>query len=138
MEECMTRVSTRLASKEVRYMTYCRLRLEHLLEENGRKLTAAKSKERDGKILARLLNASLVLKDTSSMTVEVLKGATKLLRRRQPEVADFLRSGTKCWHNWRSGWRTRLSCEDLMLLLCFYAFCKGGRGGSMRDYGSWR
>ena len=93
MEECMTRVSTRLASKEVRYMTYCRLRLEHLLEENGRRLAAAKSKERDCKILARLLsmNASLVPKDTSSITVEVLKGATKLLRRRQLEVADFLR-----------------------------------------------
>ena len=75
MEECMTRVSTRLASKEVRYMTYCRLRLEHLLEENGRKLATAKSKERDGKILARLLNASLVPKDTSSMTADVLKGA---------------------------------------------------------------
>ena len=74
MDECMTRVSTRLASKEVRYMTYCRLQLEHLLEENGRKLAAAKSKERDGKILARLLNASLVPKDTSSITVEVLKG----------------------------------------------------------------
>ena len=91
MEECMTRVSTRLASKEVRYMTYCRLRLEHLLEENGRKLAAAKSKERDGKLLARLLHASLVPKDVSSITVDVLKGATKLLRRRQPEVADFLR-----------------------------------------------
>ena len=24
----------------------------------------------------------------------------------------------------------RLSCEDPMLLLCFYAFCKGGGGGS--------
>ena len=42
-------------------------------------------------MLARLLNASLVPKDTSSITVDVLKGATKLLRRRQPEVADFLR-----------------------------------------------
>ena len=61
------------------------------LEENGRKLAAAKSKERDGKVLARLLNASLVPKDTSSITVDVLKGATKLLRRRQPEVDDFLR-----------------------------------------------
>ena len=91
MEECMTRVSTRLASKEVRYMIYCRLRLEHILEENGRKLAAAKSKERDGKLLARLLNASLVPKDRSSITVDVLKGATKLLRRRQPEVADFSR-----------------------------------------------
>ena len=91
MEECMTRVSTHLTSKEVRCMTYCRLRLEHLLEENGRKLAAAKSKEKDGKILARLLNASLVPKDTSSITVDVLKGANKLLRRRQPEVADFLR-----------------------------------------------
>ena len=70
----MTRVSTSLASKEVRYMTFCRLRLEHLLEENGRKLAAAKSKERDGKKLARLLNASLVPKDTSLITVDVLKG----------------------------------------------------------------
>ena len=43
------------------------------------------------KILACLLNASLVPKDTSSITVDVLQGATKLLRRRQPEVADFLR-----------------------------------------------
>ena len=42
MEECMIGVSTRLSSKEVRYMTYCRLRLKHLLEENGRKLAAAK------------------------------------------------------------------------------------------------
>ena len=84
--KCMTRVSTRLASKECRYMMCCRPQLEHLLEENGRKLAVAKSKERDG----RLLNASLVPKDTSSMTVDVLKGATKL-RRRQREVADFLR-----------------------------------------------
>ena len=91
MEECVARVSTRLASKEVRCMTYCRLRLEHLLEENGRKLAAAKSKERDGKILACLLNASLVPKDTSSITVDALKGATKLLCRRQPEVAEILR-----------------------------------------------
>ena len=72
-------------------MMYCRLLLERLLEENGRKLAAAKSKEKDGKILVRLLIASLVPKDTSSITVEVLKGATKLLRRRQPGVADFLR-----------------------------------------------
>ena len=55
MEECMTRVGTHLASRESRYMTYCRLRLEHLLEENGRKLAAARSKERDAKILARVL-----------------------------------------------------------------------------------
>ena len=82
MEECMTHLSTRLASRECRYMTYCRLRLEHLLEENGRKLAAARSKKRDGTILARLLNASLVPKDTSSITVDVLKGATKLLCRR--------------------------------------------------------
>ena len=91
IEECMTRVSTCLASKELRYMAYCWLRLEHLLEENGRKLAVVKSRERDGKILARLLNASLVPKDTSSITVDVLNGATKLLRRRQPEVADFWR-----------------------------------------------
>ena len=84
MEECMICVSTHLASKECRYITYCRLRLEHLPEENGRKFAAAKSKKRDGKILARLLNASLVPKDTSSITVDVLNGATKLLRRRQP------------------------------------------------------
>ena len=44
-----------------------------------------------GTILARLLNASLVPKDTSSITVEVLKGAIKSLRRRQPEVPGFLR-----------------------------------------------
>ena len=72
-------------------MMYCRLWLEHLLEQNGRKLAAAKSKERDGQTLARLLNASLVPKDTSFIKVQVLKGATKLLRRRHLEVADFLR-----------------------------------------------
>ena len=70
----MTRVSTHLASKECRY---CRLWLEHLLEENGRKLAVAKRKERDGKILARLLSASLVPKDMSSIMVVVLEGATK-------------------------------------------------------------
>ena len=32
----------------------------------------------------------------------------------------------------------KLSCEDPRLLLWFYAFYKGGRGGSMRDLGSWR
>ena len=88
-----------------------------------------------------LLNASLVPKDTSSIMVDVLKGATKFLRRRQPDMVDFLRlnvNGTNYWHNWRSGWRTRLSCEHPTLLLCLYASCKGGRGGSMRDLGSWR
>ena len=48
--ECMTPVSTRLASKECRYMTYCIV--GRLLAENGGKLAAAKSNERDGKILA--------------------------------------------------------------------------------------
>ena len=50
-----------------------------------------RARKRNGRILARLLNACLVLKDTSSITVDVLTGATNLLRRRQPEVADFLR-----------------------------------------------
>ena len=55
MEECMTCVSTRLASNECRYMTYCRLWLEQLLEENGRISAAAKSKQKDGRILAQVL-----------------------------------------------------------------------------------
>ena len=41
--------------------------------------------------MARLLNASLVPKDTSSIMFDVLNGAIKLLRRRQLEVVDFLR-----------------------------------------------
>ena len=40
---------------------------------------------------------------------------------------------TNCWQNWKSGWRTQLSCDHLMLLLCFYAFCKGEKRGSMQN-----
>ena len=46
LEECMTRVSTRLVSRECVSMTYCMLLLEHLRDE---KLVAVWSKETDSK-----------------------------------------------------------------------------------------
>ena len=60
-----------------RYMTHCRLWLGHLQEENAWKLAVAKSKERDGKIVARMLIDPSVSRDTSSITVDVLQCATK-------------------------------------------------------------
>ena len=50
----------------------CIFRLEHDLDENGRKLGAARGKERDSRILHRLWNAFVVPKDTSSITVDIL------------------------------------------------------------------
>ena len=51
---------------------------------------AARSKERERKILECFWNAALISKDTSSITV-VLKGSTTLLRHREYVGTDFLR-----------------------------------------------